>query len=234
MKKLIKKMTIFLAVMMVVTLSVPSRSVKAESSSYSWKMPKKSGTTMYGMIIDKSCANILFSDSKQDNMDVISFKSSKPAVAKTFVTKDYTYKVKDNERKRGGFYLKKPGTAKLTMTYRLNNKVKKMVINLKVIKYTNPLKTFAIDGKNYAKVFNKVTVYGPSYKIIPKAGDTYKFAVKPKKDWKVTSVKTYESKKQLKNAKKITLPKDGTTIEVKVKYKNKKIENLDAFYGFTQ
>ena len=46
----------------------------------------------------------------------------------------------------------------LTMTYRLNNKVKKMVINLIVIKYTNSLKIFAIDGKNYANVFNKVTI----------------------------------------------------------------------------
>ena len=53
----------------------------------------------------------------------------------------------------------------LTMTYRLNNKVKKMVINLIVIKYTNSLKIFAIDGKNYANVFNKVTIYGAPIKL---------------------------------------------------------------------
>ena len=116
------------------------------------------------------------------------------------------------------------------MTYRLNNKVKKMVINLIVIKYTNSLKIFAIDGKNYAKV----TIYGASYKIIPKSGHTYKFAVKPKKDWKVSSVKAYGSKKQLKNAKKITLPKGATTIDIKVKYKNMRIDNLKTFTGFTQ
>ena len=115
-----------------------------------------------------------------------------------------------------------------------NNKVKKMVINLIVIKYTNSLKIFAIDGKNYANVFNKVTIYGASYKIIPKSGHTYKFAVKPKKDWKVSSVKAYGSKKQLKNAKKITLPKGATTIDIKVKYKNMRIDNLKTFTGFTQ
>lgn len=143
-------------------------------------------------------------------------------------------KLKIMKEKEGVFYLKKTGTAKLTMTYRLNNKVKKMVINLIVIKYTNPLKTFAIDGKNYANVFNKVTIYGASYKIIPKSGHTYKFAVKPKKDWKVSSVKAYGSKKQLKNAKKITLPKGATTIDIKVKYKNMRIDNLETFTGFTQ
>ena len=234
MKKFTKKMTTFLVVMLIIAVFVPARQAKAAEKSYSLSLPNKSGATMCCMIIDKNCQNVLFPDSKLKNMDVISFTSSKPSVAKTFVSKRFTYKLKNNERKRGGFYLKKPGTAKLTMTYRLNNKVKKMVINLIVIKYTNPLKTFAIDGKNYANVFNKVTIYGVSYKIIHKSGGTYKFDVKPKKDWKVSSVKAYGSKKQLKNAKKITLSKEAISIDIKVKYKNMNIDNLEALTGFTQ
>lgn len=223
-------MTMLLSIMIIMMALVPAKQAKANEVS----LPNKSGATICCMIIDKNCQYGLFPNSKLKNMDVITFTSSNPSVAKTVVSKNYSYQIKGNERKRGAFYLKKPGTTKLTMTYRLNNKIKKMVINLKVIKYTNPLKTFAIGGKNYAKIFNKVTTAGVSYKLIHKAGGTYKFAVKPKKDWKVTSVKVNGSKKQLKNAKKITLFPKGTEIEVKVKYKNMEIANIYALYGDTQ
>ena len=69
---------------------------------------------------------------------------------------------------------RKPGTSKLVIKIKRNGKVKKYKCTVKVIKYKNPIKSFKIGKKNYAKRFKK----SPFATIAPVTGKA-KVSIKP-------------------------------------------------------
>lgn len=186
------------------------------------------------MIVDKK--NTEYSIYNEDlrklsngkNMTILSFKSSNEKVIKAWTTKnDYgTYPI---------LKLKKPGTAKLTLTYKSGSKKYNYTVKIQVIKYQNPFKTFKIGNKNYASVYNKVNMYGATLKMPTLKKGTYKFGLKTNKNFTIKTARFQQTVGNnvkvvnVKNAKKIKIT-DSAYFMFMVKYKNMDIANV-CFQG---
>lgn len=131
--------------------------------------------------------------------------------------------------------LRKSGTAKLTLTYKSGSKRYNYTVKVQVIKYQNPFKTFKIGNKNYASVYNKVNMYGATLRMPTLKNGTYKFALKPNKNFTINTAKlqqTYGNTARnvnIKNAKKVKITKDAYFMFM-MKYKNMDIVNV-CFQG---
>ena len=121
------------------------------------------------------------------------------------------------------------------MTYKSGTKKYKYTVNVKVIKYQNPFKTFKIGNKNYAAVFNKVNIWGATLKMPTLKNGNYKFELKANKNFSIKTAKFQQTvgKKiknvNVKNAKKIKMTKDAY-FTFTMKYKNMDITNI-CFQG---
>ena len=116
--------------------------------------------------------------------------------------------------------LKKAGktTIHLVATPVGSSEAKTYDINVKVEKYVNPLKTFKIGKKNYAKKFKK-----DDFWMVDKKKVSGKLKLKAAKGWKIVSIqKQIDSDlmtvTKIKNNKKVTL-KRGQSIYVNCKNK---------------
>lgn len=236
MKKITKsKMTLFSALFVAVMALCffPAKKVSAMETS----LPKQSGKTICCMMIDKkgTKCSIYAGELRKlphgKNMTVLSFKSSNEKVIKAWAEKgeyddNWVYPI---------LKLKKPGTAKLTLTYKSGTKKYKYTVNVKVIKYQNPFKTFKIGNKNYASVFNKVNIWGATLKMPTLKNGNYKFELKANKNFSIKTAKFQQTvgKKiknvNVKNAKKIKMTKDAY-FTFTMKYKNLDITNI-CFQG---
>ena len=232
MKRITKSKIALFSVLFVAVMSVcifPAKKVSAAEMD----IPSKSGKTICNMIADKQYTEygIYIEDLRKlphgKSMKVLSFKSNNTKVIKAWAEKS------DADKKTyPRLKLKKPGTAKLTLTYKSGSKKYKYTVTIKVIKYQNPFKTFKIGKKNYAYVFNKVNMYGGTDKMPELKNGTYNFEVKPNKNFSIKSAKFQQTvgKKvknvNIKNAKKIKIT-DSAYFEFLMKYKNMDITNLD-------
>lgn len=225
------KSTLFVAmfVFAMVLCFCPSKKVAA---SQGVSIPKKSGKTICCMIADKDAEYNLFIEDvwkipHGKNMTVVSFKSSNKKVLKAWIAKD-----EEGYSKIGGWpcvKLRKPGKAKVTLTYKSGGKVYKYVVNVQVIKYQNPIKVFKIGNKNYAYVYNKVNARGVA---VDKNGmrmpvlkkGTYKYKLQTKKDFSIAKAEN-ENRKNIKNAKKIKIG-ENPYFSFQIKYKGMVISNL--------
>ena len=163
-------------------------------------------------------------------LSFLSFKSSNEKVIKTW-TKKYDF----DKKTYPVLKLRKPGTAKLTLTYKSGSKRYNYTVKVQVIKYQNPFKIFKIGNKNYASVYNKVNMYGATLRMPTLKNGTYKFALKPNKNFTINTAKlqqTYGNTARnvnIKNAKKVKITKDAYFMFM-MKYKNMDIVNV-CFQG---
>lgn len=238
MKRITKsKITLFsvlFAAMMAVCF-FPTKKVSAAEMG----IPKQSGKTICAMMVNKkgTQCSIYSGELKKlphgENMTVLSFKSSNEKVIKAWTEKDdyddWVYPMLN---------LKKPGTAKLTLTYESDAKKYNYTVKVKVIKYQNPFKTFKIGNKNYASAFNKVNSWGVASKMPKLKNGTYKFKLKPNKNFSVKTAKLQQTAGKtvknvnIKNAKKIKITKDAY-FSFMMKYKNMEITNI-CFQGLSK
>lgn len=237
MKRITKsKMTLF-SVLFVAVMAVcvfPAKKVSAMEMS----VPSKSGKTICNMIVDKKNTEygIYAEDLRKlphgKDMKVLSFKSSNTKVIKAWTEKSESTV---DKRVYPMLKLKKPGTAKLTLTYKSGSKKYKYTVKVQVIKYQNPLKTFKIGKKNYAYVFNKIHMWGIALKMPTLKNGTYNFALKANKNFSIKSARFQQTvgKKvkvvNIKNAKKIKIT-DSAYFMFMMKYKNLDITNV-CFQG---
>ena len=227
------KMTLFTALLVAVMALCffPAKKVSAGEVS----IPSKSGQTICCMMTDKKEVYGIWEGELKKlphgkNMTIVSFKSSNQKVVKAWIEKDKYW---------GGIYprlkLNKPGTTKLTLTYKSGTKQYKYTVNVQVIKYQNPFKTFKIGNKNYASVFNKVNAWGVTTKLPKLKNGTYKFELKLNKNFSIRTAELQQTagKKvknvNIKNAKKIKITKDAY-FSFLMKYKNINITNI-CFQG---
>lgn len=91
-----------------------------------------------------------------------------------------------------------------------------VTMNVKVVKYVRPVKTFKVGKKSYTGKFKYKDYYYSKKKV------SGKLVVAPIKGWKITSIYKYTNKtdtfKKIKNKTKVTL-KSGDAIEVSIKKK---------------
>ena len=125
------------------------------------------------------------------------------------------------------FYMKytskKTGTATVTYTMGYTNDsgdavVENVTETHKVVKYTRPIKSFKVGGKNYASKFKKTP------QVNAKSSLSGKVAVKAASGWKVKKIRQVNSRfasgegipqKKLKNGGKVNIGKsDSSAIEV--------------------
>ncbi|MBQ8986550.1 MAG: hypothetical protein IJ100_04810, partial [Lachnospiraceae bacterium] len=123
-----------------------------------------------------------------------------------------------------GYYLiksKKPGSA--TLTFQAKNpdadSYVTKTVKVKVIKFVNPVKTFKIGKKSYAKKYSGKPYYNFKKKV------SGKVKIKAKKGWKIIGIYFYDhsknKNKKIKNGKKVTFSKyDGIQVCFKKKGKN--------------
>ena len=120
---------------------------------------------------------------------------------------------------------KKPGTTKLTYTW----KGKKHSVKIKVLKYTNPVKSFKIGGKQFKSAFKKYTTNNVKDTIVKG-----KIAITPAKNWKVKSIKYHiyndSVDKDVKVRNKGKLPRVDTFVTVRCKNtKTKAVQELTLY-----
>ncbi len=113
----------------------------------------------------------------------------------------------------------KTGKFKIYVKVEQDGYVVKKTFNLQVVKYKNPLKSFQIGNKDYAKYYNKDDTAADWNDVLSKKLCLYtqggkKFSIKMKKGYKLVSMRYYPSKcysstpsKTLKKSAK-KLPKD--------------------------
>lgn len=122
---------------------------------------------------------------------------------------------------KGGFmsiYVKKPGTAKLTFTYR----GKKRTAKIKVIEYSNPIKALAIGGKKV-----KVGPLKKKSKLMFKGKLAKKtISVKAKGNWKVVSIYDTHADKWIKNNAKLST----YCCSCMIKMQNKNTGRIEMIY----
>ena len=104
----------------------------------------------------------------------------------------------------------KKGKTKVTINIRYGNdfkKSKKLTLNVKVNKYTNPCASFTFGGKKYASKFKKDTYYISAGTL----KGSKKISVKAKSGWKITEMGAwdydYSKSKKIKNGQKINTSK---------------------------
>lgn len=121
-------------------------------------------------------------------------------------------KVFDGEYSMIKMKAKKPGKTTITFKAKIGNKTYNYKVKVKVVNYTNPLKSFKIGKTDYASKFSHTFYHRRSGKK-KIAG---KLAIKPNPDWKVAALYTYDFKtgkeKNVKNNKKITLKKNQSLV----------------------
>lgn len=118
------------------------------------------------------------------------------------------------------FTAKAPGTTKITTTVTCKGKKSTKVTTLKVVKWSNPVKTFKVGKKSFASKYKNADYYYSG------AVSTGKLNVKGASGWKVTYIGYAASGnakcKTIKNGTKVGFKK-GSTSYVKVCLVNKKI-----------
>ena len=134
-----------------------------------------------------------FFTSAVDEMSDYTVSSSNSKVASIYVRK--TSKKKDGDLadkyKFGVFTkFKKPGKATIKYSYNWGNGVSTTIIHYTVRKYTNPVSSLKIGGKEYKKKYNKNTGFPLKAKKI----SNKKVKIKLKKGWKLKSVVRYTLK----------------------------------------
>ena len=120
----------------------------------------------------------------------------------------------------GGDYaveILKAGTTVLTFQARINEgQREEKTMTVKVLKYTNPCKTFKVGKRSYLKRYNSKIEYRASKKV------SGKLVITPKTGWKIISIRKYIGKqsiyKTIKNNRKVTLAK-GDLIDVRLQKK---------------
>lgn len=122
---------------------------------------------------------------------------------------------------------KKAGAATVKFTVKYGTKKKNFTAKLTVYKYSNPVKSFKLGGKEIKASYNK----GTSYYLTLKKAQKVKFNVKAKAGWKITSFTYYcngASKRYNTNSPTIKLKKAAGS-SVQINFTNEKtglIENL--------
>lgn len=121
------------------------------------------------------------------------------------------------------FTPKKPGTAKLYISMKINGKTKKFVSKIKVVKYKNPVKSFKVGSKNIASKYKKNT-----YWSLRTQSSKPKISIKPASGRKIKSIACYTYRangmpkvKKIKNNSKLS--KNVNYITVKMYNKKTKL-----------
>lgn len=222
MKKKMKKIaSILLGVVLVISsCMIPSKEAEAAMSnevSYS-KNITVSAQGKYGAFY------WLYMGKKVEGAKMVTLKSSNKKVVKVAE--------KENVGKWINFNARKPGTAKLTITVKKGNKIKKYTTKIKVVKYKNPVKVMKIGRKNVASKFKK-QVSNASYRT---KATKAKLSIKPVSGWKLKEIRGYSAYpvdyKKLKNNRTFSVKKYGGVLEVDfyhVKTKVKETISLEIY-----
>ena len=86
---------------------------------------------------------------------------------------------------------KKPGNATLKFTVKYGSKKQNFSAKLKIYKYSNPIASYKVNGKEMKSKFAKTSSYNMNWKKAKKI----KFIVKAKSGWTITSFFTYNNGK---------------------------------------
>lgn len=126
------------------------------------------------------------------------------------------------------FTLKKPGTAKLYISMKINGKTKKFISKIKVVKYKNPVKSFKVGSKNIASKYKENTFWS-----LKAQSSKQKISIKPASGWKIKSITCYTYRangipkvKKIKNNSKISQNVNHLTVKMYNK-KTKLTESLN-------
>lgn len=122
---------------------------------------------------------------------------------------------------------KKTGKATVKVTVKYGSTQKTFTSKLTVYKYTNPLKSYKLAGKEIKAKFNKTNITG-SYTF--KKNQTVTFKVTPKSGWKMGSFSYYygngKSKRYSVSSPKIKMVENGSIQINMVNNKTGLIENI--------
>jgi len=174
---------------------------------------------------DKTCLNdgtyILPRNSSFSNV-----KSSNSKVAEFWGEKDKYGNVTLE------YHVKKAGTTTFTFTIKIGNEKRDYKMDVSVSTYKNPVKTFKVGKKNYAKNFKKISSMAIDNKI------SGKIQIKPTKGWKIVTIKKatlgkYDFKfRKLKNGKKYTFEPFSQLIVICQNKKTKVKESVFLQVGY--
>lgn len=126
---------------------------------------------------------------------------------------------------------KKAGTTTITCVIRRDGKNYKSKMKVTVVNYSNPLKSFKYNGKEYVEKFNEK----PSYYYGKKAPKKGKISVKANSEWSIVQIFTYSRNtgkgKNWKNNKTVN-PKGATQLSVMVRNKKNKDITMTLHLSF--
>lgn len=123
-----------------------------------------------------------------------------------------------------------PGSGKLTVKVWKNGTKKTYKINVKVVKYKNPVKSLKIGSKEYAKKFKNNDILGNVKFPVSKK----KISIKPASGWKVKSIVAYAGPEQnavkAKNNSTFNFKKWEPVRNILVTLENKKTKAVQQLF----
>ncbi len=159
-------------------------------------------STIYFWVTDNDNSNlILYLDNIKKGDKLISARSSNTKVA-TVQPKIFTQKITKENYVR--LTRKAKGSTKITLKIKRQNKTYTTSQNVKYLKYSNPVKSFTIGNKDYAKLLNK------NFNSTIKTSGKKKVTVKGMNGWKVLWLHTYN----YDTGKSVYGIKNGSTISM--------------------
>lgn len=221
-----KKIALFLVLVLLTLCLYTPNSVKAEDFSYDKlvESPYNSKDLWINIAFWSCKKGTEIKNLKITNKKVIKFDYNNDSKKHSSV-----YYTEDGEACYVGLVKKRCGKSYVTGDIYYNgSKVKSFKTKIRLYKYVNPFKKIKINKKNLVKKY-KNTKY-VSYPV--KKGKKYKFSYKIKKGFKLKEVEFYNGKKDIKvkNNKKIKVPKKCDYPYFYIYIRNKKQKTDEVYY----
>jgi hypothetical protein len=158
-------------------------------------------TIYFFVTANDNAARVLYLDNIKNGDKLISAKSSNKKAATVDQKINNVKSTKENYIRLNKI---SPGNTKITVKIKRQNKTYTSSQNVKFLKYSNPVKSFKIGNKDYAKLLNK------NFNSSIKTSEKKKVTVKGQNGWKVLWLHTYN----YKNNKAVYGIKNGSTISM--------------------
>ncbi len=158
-------------------------------------------TIYFFVTANDNAARVLYLDNIKNGDKLISAKSSNKKAATVDQKINNVKSTKENYIRLNKI---SPGNTKITVKIKRQNKTYTSSQNVKFLKYSNPVKSFKIGNKDYAKLLNK------NFNSSIKTSGKKKVTVKGQNGWKVLWLHTYN----YKNNKAVYGIKNGSTISM--------------------